>query len=370
MHDARPRKLAPYGCLVLAGLLSAPMSGLSAQPALEVRDSVVLEESSEDYLVYPGSVVPDGTGGYLVTDYRQPRVFHYSAEGRLIRSYGARGQGPGEWEEAQIALPHGSDHVLVLSWKPFAVQRFDRQSGRFVERFPLRGYVESAAVDGDGDEDEDVLWLSGPHYTPRSAVRRLKLGDDEAEPIVDLPEPYTEGSPVGGMFNSVPFTKWADTLLVAFMPLRDVILADDGGRELDRFEVPAVHRREAPADPAAAIEDNLRSGDYFSTFSLFSLARGVHRRPDGTFLLVHGDFTGDDPPLRTETLWVSVVDRDRASACPDARVSLGPESHPVIGFEDDTLLVLEQVLRGGDAATVLRRIAVETGDCDWVPLTR
>lgn len=290
--------------------------------------------------------------------------FHYSAEGRLIRSYGARGQGPGEWEEAQIALPHGDNHVLLLSWKPFAVQRFERSNGRFVERFPLRGYVESAAVEGD------ELWLSGPHYTPRSAVRRLQLGDDEAQPIVDLPEPYTEGSPVGGMFNSVPFTKWADTLLVVFMPLGDVILADESGRELDRFEVPAVHRRQAPADPAAAIEENLRNGDYFSTFSMFSLARGVHRRPDGSFLLVHGDFSGDEPPLRTETLWVSVVHRDRARACPDARLSLGPESHPVIAFEDDNLLVLEQVLRGGDAATVLRRIAVETDDCDWVPLTR
>lgn len=366
MHDAQPRKLARYSCLALAGLLWVCTSGLSAQPTLEVRDSVVLEESSDHYLVYPGSVVPDGTGGYLVTDYRQPRVFHYSAEGLLIRGYGARGQGPGEWEEAQIALPHGSGHVLVLSWKPFAVQRFDRQNGRFVERFPLRGYVESAAVEGDGDE----LWLSGPHYTPRSAIRRLQLGSEEAEPIVDLPGPYTEGSPVGGMFNSVPFTKWADTLLVAFMPLRDVILAGEDGRELDRFAVPAVHRRQAPADPAAAIEENLRSGDYFGTFSLFSLTRGVHRRPDGSFLLVHGDFTGDDPPLRTETLWVSVVHQDRRSACPDGRLPLGPESHPVIGFEGDALLVLEQVLRGGDAATVLRRIAVEMDDCNWIPLTR
>lgn len=364
MHDAQARKLAPDSRLALAILLWIPISGVRAQPTLEVRDSVVFEESSDNYLVYPGSVVPDGTGGFLVTDYRQPRVFHYSAEGVLIRGYGERGQGPGEWEEAQIALPHGSGHVLVLSWKPFAVQRFDRQSGRFVERFPLRGYVESAAV----EEDRDELWLSGPHYTPRSAVRRLQLGDEEAEPVVDLPGAYTEGSPVGGMFNSVPFTRWADTLLVAFMPLRDVILAGDDGRELDRFVVPAVHRRQAPADPAAAIEESLEGGDYFGTFSLFSLTRGVHRRPDGSFLLVHGDFTGDDPPLRTETLWVSVVHQDRSSACPDARLS--PESHPVIGFEGDALLVLEQVLRGGDAATVLRRIAVGTDGCDWIPLTR
>lgn len=45
-------------------------------------------------------------------------------------------------------------------------------------------------------------------------------------------------------------------------------------------------------------------------------------------------------------------------------------SHPAIGFEGDLLLVLDQVIRGGDAETVVRRIQVETDDCDWVPLSR
>lgn len=245
------------GLLAFAG---TPAPGLFAQPTVEVRDSIILEESADDYLVYPGSVVPDGAGGYLVTDFRQPRVFQYSSEGRLSVRYGAGGEGPGEWEEAQTALPHGADHILVLSWRPFAAQRFERNGGRFVGRFPLRGYVESAAVDSDD------LWISGAHYSPRSAVRRLTLGEDEAEPIVDLPEPYREGGPVGGMFNSLPFTKWGDTLLVAFMPLPYLIMAHESGRELDRFEVPAVQRREAPRDPESAIMDQRQAGAYFSIF--------------------------------------------------------------------------------------------------------
>ena len=350
--------------LGLLAFVGTPAPGLFAQPRVEARDSIVLEESADDYLVYPGTLVPDGDGGYLVTDYRQPRVFQYSAAGHLVMRYGAGGEGPGEWEEAQIALPHGVDHILVLSWKPFAVQRFERTSGRFVERFPLRGYVELAAV------DTDDLWISGAHYAPRSAVRRLTLGEDEAEPIVDLPEPYREGRPVGGMFNSLPFTMWADTLLVAFMPLPHLILADKSGRELDRFEVPAVSRRETPADPEPVIMNQRRSGTYFSIFSLFPSTIGLHRRPDGSFLLVHADLAGEDPPLYTETLWVSVIDADRTRACPDARVPLGPESHPVVGFEGDRLLVLEQVLGGGDAVTVLRRIAVDADDCDWITLRR
>ena len=187
---------------------------------------------------------------------------------------------------------------------------------------------------------------------------------------MDLPEPYREGGPVGGMFNSLPFTKWADTLLVAFMPLPYLVMADESGRELDRFEVPAVHRRETPADPQPVIMDHRQAGAYFSIFSLFPSTIGLHRRPDGSFLLVHADLAGEDPPLHTETLWVSVIDADRTRACPDGRVPLAPESRPVVGFEGDRLLVLEQVLGRGDAVTLLRRIAVDADDCDWMTLRR
>ena len=68
----------------------------------------------------------------------------------------------------------------------------------------------------------------------------------------------------------------------------------------------------------------MRSDGYAAVFDIFSLARGLHRRPDGTFLLVHTDLPAEDPPVSTEALWVSV----------------------------------------------LRRITVETEDCDWVPLKR
>ncbi len=383
MHTGSPRNLASAATGVLApGASTSPAPPsfrvialaasiafaysplLAAQPIVELRDSIVLEESGDDYLVLPGPVISDGTGGYLVTDYQQPRVFHYSQDGRLIQRYGDGGQGPGEWYEAQVALPQGTGHVLVLSWKPFAAQLFERSSGRFVERFPLEGHVQFAVLEGE------ELWIGGPRYSPRSSVRRLKLGEEEAEPVVELPNQYKVGGPVGGIFSDVPFAKWADTLLVGFMPLPFLILSDENGRELDRFEVPAVHRRAASSDPEAAIMERMRSDGYAAVFDIFSLAQGLHRRPDGTFLLVHTDLRAEDPPVSTEALWVSVIDEDRTRACPDARIPLGPGSRPAIGFDGVMVLVLEQPLRGGDAVSVLRRITVETEDCDWVPLKR
>ena len=100
------------------------------------------------------------------------------------------------------------------------------------------------------------------------------------------------------------------------------------------------------------------------------MTRGVHRRPDGTFVVVHSDLRAEDPPVSTEALWVTVINETRTRARVDGAIPLEPDSHPAIGFEDDLILVLEQVLRGGGAATAVRGIEVEADDCEWIPLSR
>jgi len=343
----------------------ATSSYLSAQPAITVRDSIVLQESGDDYLVLPAGPVPDGSGGYLVADHGQAGLFHYSGNGSLIRRYGREGEGPGEWREAHVTLPWGNEHVMVLSWNPYAIQLFRRSDGLFVERHPLNTPIESVASDSEG------LWLSGAHHGTSSAIRRLRLGEPEARPVLRLPDEYAAGGPVGGIFPEMPFAMWADTLLAGFAPLPYLIVADTTGRELDRFEIPAARRKGGTADPAAAIDEVLTGGRAYSeVFGLFSVIQGVHRRPDGTTVVVHFDMGTEVIPVSTVGLWVSVIDESRESACVDAAIPLEPDSRPAIGFERDLVLVLEGVLRQGDAVTVLRRIEVDVDGCDWTPISR
>ena len=360
------RRQAATTRLALATIaLIATSSHLSAQPAITVRDSILLQESGADYLVLPSRVVPDESGGYLVADHGQAGVFHYSNNGSLIRRYGRQGEGPGEWKEAGVVLPWGNEHVMVLSWSPYAIQLFRRSDGHFEERHPLNTPVESVVPGPEG------LWLSGAHHGTSSAIRRLRLGESEARPVLRLPGEYTEGGPVGGIFPEMPFAMWADTLHVGFMPLPYLIVADTTGRELDRFEVPAARRKGGTADPATAIDEVLAGGRAYSeVFGLFSVAGGVHRRPNGTIVVVHFDMGTEVGPVSTVGLWVTVIDESRKSACVDAEIPLEPGSRPAIGFEGDLFLVLESVVRRGDSVTVLRRIEVDVDGCDWMPISR
>ena len=64
---------------------------------------------------------------------------------------------------------------------------------------------------------------------------------------------------------------------------------------------------------------------------------------------------------------MSVVAPDRRRACLDARVPLPADAHPVVAFDDDELVVLNQEVdpRAVDVTAVLRVFGVDATGCDW-----
>jgi peptidylamidoglycolate lyase len=74
-------------------------------------------------------------GSFFVSDgYVNSRVLHFAADGKLIKTWGTKGSGPG-----QFNLPHGiaidnRDRVLVADRSNARVQIFD-QSGKFLDQW-------------------------------------------------------------------------------------------------------------------------------------------------------------------------------------------------------------------------------------------
>jgi hypothetical protein len=331
-----------------------------AQASLVLLDSIRLEQTSDVFLALPAAVEPDKTG-YLVVDAQQPQVFRFGRNGQLTRTYGREGEGPGEFKEAAAAVPFGEEKVLIFSWSPAVAQSFDRSTGGFLERFRIDGPVEKVLLDSDG------VWVSGIRYSSRTGLRRFVLGEDRQEYLVSLPAEFVEKGPLGGIFPVVSFALWADTVVVGFEPLNELFLFTRDGTALDTLEVPVRQRRGVPDDPTEALLEAMRRGPYSEVFGVLSRLVAVHRQRDGSIVLVHLDSRPEGPPVTSEA-FVTILAPDRQSACVDAVLPLGPAAQPALGFEEDHLLVLEQVLVGLEAVPVLRKFRIDTSVCTWTRL--
>jgi len=337
-------------------LLLAPSMG-TAQAKLILRDSLQLEQTGDSYLTLPSGVFEDD-GAYLVVDAQNPQVFRFDSAGALVQEYGREGEGPGEFKEVTAALPLNSDEIVIFSWLPPAAQVFNRQSGEFVARFPLEPPLESVLLSGNG------VWLSGVSYSAGTSVRKVTLGGTLELAIPLVPDEYSEGGPLGGIFHKVPFATWADTVLVGFEPLDKLFVATTDAVE-ETLRIPAVRRRGTPENPGSALTEALRQGPYFEVFGVLSALRGMHRRSDGSVILVYLDHRPNGPPVTSE-VFVTILDATRKRACVDTPISLGPESQPAIGFAGDHLLVLDQVVVGLEAVPILRRFEIDATGCDWI----
>jgi hypothetical protein len=336
---------------------------LSARPGLpQVRlvpvDTVWLQETAASYLVLPRSLEPD-RDGYLVTDSHEAQVVRYASNGRLVRKYGSEGEGPGEFRNAATAVPFGTNEILVVTWKPPALQRFNRETGAYIERYPLQSQPWSVSVSGD------TVWLGSLRYDVRAGVERLQLGRSGSTFMASLPESFVEGGPVGGIFHQVSMARWGDTLVVGFEPTETLLVLSPHGAVVERVRIPHVRRRGVPDDLDTHLLDAMRR-DYRDVFGVLSALRGVYRLPSGETALIYYDSKPGNLPA-SSSVFLTLLSPDRTRVCVDAPIPLGPDPHPLVGFKADTLLVLDQQLRTALAvSTFIARFTLDHSACRWI----
>jgi peptidylamidoglycolate lyase len=91
--------------------------------------------NDETHFDKPTDVAVAADGSFFVSDgYGNSRVLHFSADGKLLKTWGTKGNGPGEFD-----LPHGivideRGRVLVADRSNARMQVFD-QSGKFLDQW-------------------------------------------------------------------------------------------------------------------------------------------------------------------------------------------------------------------------------------------
>jgi sugar lactone lactonase YvrE len=125
----------------------------------------------------PYDVAPDALGNVYVADTHNHRIQEFSPTGRLIRMFGSRGSGDGQfWQPRGIAIdPFGN--VWVADHENKRVQKFTAD-GRFLGRFGANG--------GDGTLGGGWGEFNSPRGLSSDAAGNIYVADDANHRIVKI----------------------------------------------------------------------------------------------------------------------------------------------------------------------------------------
>ncbi len=318
--------------------------------------TVELRESDSLYLASPGDLAaaPDD-GSFFITDRFAGRVLQVRRDGEIVRTFGRKGTGPGEFTQLNVIFARG-DELFADDGATRAFQVFDRHTGVFRRMLSRHeGILHDVRLAGP------TAWLGVQNRDRGTAVARWDLGSDSLVYTLPLPREYRESQPLAGVFTGVYVVPWADTVLVALQGSDALYLATHDGMIADTIVVPARKRRGVPDD----IVTRLEGLSFPQMFSAASSVFGLTRLQDGRIAMVHFDQEISGSAI-TAVGYVTTLSADRRRACIDGRLALSRDAQPRVIFRGDTLVVLEQrIVEGTRAQTTMTGYVLETSRCRW-----
>lgn len=360
-----PRRGAAAGLLALACALhgcgeggpGASARATSDAPVLVPVDSVVLAESDSAYVAGTSGLAVAPDGSFFVSDHMAKKLHVFSRDGRLLRTIGRPGRGPGEFD-GPFSLSFDGDSLLYVvdSWE---IEMFDPRTAAHLGAYRMPRTPNTIAV------SSGRLYAGYADPADGGSVARVVSDTSRIKATGPFPE-ILRDSVLLQAFHPVALGMRGDTAATAFFVTDYVYLSDVSGGILDSIHVPK--RRRNGARP-----DMLRSASRTPTQELglvafwgSSLPRELHWMPGERLALVSTD-QGMVEGRWIDSSFVSVVDRRTRRSCVDARVP-GPTEPPIsLAFRGDTLFVVSQEVAGDTrASTVVRWYRIDTGACRWV----
>ena len=188
----------------------------SVGPGLILEDSVVLQESRDAYVGQPVEMFLGSDGSLFVIDGFSNSVARFDQSGRLIRTYGRQGRGPGEF--SYIGFGGFAEEVLgVVDGRPpqQEIEFFDVESGRHLGRVATSNIVTAVTAHGE------KLWVGGVNTDQWKGVGVKSLhalpGGEVALDRVPTPKPYSQSQLLLWIGGSARLHAGDADLLVGYM---------------------------------------------------------------------------------------------------------------------------------------------------------
>ena len=349
---------------------------LSAQPgpALILEDSVVLRETDDHQLGQPVSLITAGDGSFLIADGYSNSVLHFDSRGRFVRTFGRKGEGPGEFQFVSYAGFVAGDVVGIGDDHGFELELFELRSGAHIGAVKLSFLVEDYVV------RSDTVWFVGVNTGDWTALGSAVLDDLVSTASsgggdgtilspdrVNVPRIYVENDVVMGMLSGVSLDVHEGVSVVGFLASPELLVVGPSGAVLDSLVVPVARRRGLPPE-----EEFLalgRGDDYTGMWGRISALVKVSHDSFGFIHTVHQE-SNYDPEARQmrATFYVSSVRADDTRACPDTLVPTSDAGLAELTLQGNRLHVLDQRLAGSGVRTVIRTFRIDAENCTGGPV--
>lgn len=284
---------------------------------------------------------------------RSESVLRLDRSGRLTRTYGAKGKGPGEITGIGPLFATESS-VHVSSSGTGRILRYSKADGTTTGSYQLVGFLSSVAQDGE-------YTLFGNYAPDRgTTVTRWRRDSVDSRHMVAIPAEYVASPALGPTFPVVHVATFGDSVLIGFMGTPYLVVSDRSGTVSETVFVPWVRRKTYPSDLDKAMQGSpsARVGQLSALFHL-------HRRPDGQTVLAYYDHDMVDGVLSSRP-FLSLLSRDRRTACLDREMVVSQDSRALMAFSGDTIFVLESQVEADQTRSTITRYLLSAEGYDWV----
>ncbi|MBN1939128.1 MAG: hypothetical protein JW843_06055 [Candidatus Aminicenantes bacterium] len=210
------------------------------QPAGEI--SAKCGPGPDDYFWDIDSLCFDADGALFVADRGWGKVFKLDSKGGFVKSFGCRGQGPGEFlgdSGVSLNISVGNDGFLYASssYGASRILRFDR-SGKFLDSMETKFRVGTPVVGATG---ELLLVSDGPELISVYRFRGENPSRTFFSEAFHFGDPFLKANPAAARFLMDKFLPMMiaendDIVVVSNLALKAFVLRPDG-REITRFDV-------------------------------------------------------------------------------------------------------------------------------------
>jgi len=345
-----------FGCLAACG---SPAADNGSTSVLVQIDSTTIAETDSLNIGRPVDIVVSRNGTAYVSDVAQSHVIAIDRAGTVVRVFGQKGRGPGEFISPSWLSLRGDTSLFVKDGGQMIVEAFDTRTGRYLSSQPLP--KSSGRIRADGIKLEVAAF---------SAELQSNLAEVDENGIATtqgtIPEIGRKYPKLLGPFANQAFVR-SDSTYYSISEFENAVSSwPIATRDVKHIEFPVRKRRGASeVDFETMVNEPAKAASIAYRHSIPML---LERDSRGFLIIAMYDVDRVGETFKGR-FFISIIDVLGARACVDILLSAPDDPPARLAFARDTLISLvQEITPTGKPSTLLRRYTINTQQCPWLPI--